>query len=180
MEDYAWWWSLPLWWPRSATYFTSKSCQPCTVSQIVGRTSRAYELHFLYHHDGNTIARTFHPWLHGNSCKIVQSSFQHRFSVNTHIVWWIITASVRKYTHPNSKVNVDTVQGSMSTFWQIDQRVFEYKLSMKVKNPIFWDIMLCSPLKVNQHFRETCCLHIQGWRSQTRNQYEAGRKQNSG
>jgi hypothetical protein len=63
---------------------------------------------------------------------------------------------------PDCKMNVDMVQGSTSTFCQIDQRVFEYKLSMKVKNAIFWDLMLCGPLKVNQRFGETCRLHFQG------------------
>jgi hypothetical protein len=27
---------------------------------------------------------------------------------------------------------------------------------------VFWDIMLCSPLKVNRHFGRTYCLHLQG------------------
>jgi hypothetical protein len=30
-----------------------------------------------------------------------------------------------------------------------------------MRNSIFWDIMPCSPLKVNQHFGGTCCLHLQ-------------------
>jgi hypothetical protein len=35
--------------------------------------------------------------------------------------------------------------------------------------------MLCSPLKVNCRFGDTCCLHFQGrWISQARNQREAG------
>jgi hypothetical protein len=47
-----------------------------------------------------------------------------------------------------------------------------------VKSSVFWDIMLCSPLKVEQHFGGTCDLHIQGWRiSLARNQCEAGIKQ---
>jgi hypothetical protein len=29
---------------------------------------------------------------------------------------------------------------------------------------VFWDIMLCSAMKVNQHFRGTYCLHLQGQR----------------
>jgi hypothetical protein len=36
---------------------------------------------------------------------------------------------------------------------------------------VFWDITPCSLLKVNQRFRGTCCLHLQGQRiSQARNQ----------
>jgi hypothetical protein len=40
-----------------------------------------------------------------------------------------------------------------------------------MKNTIFWDIMLCSPLKVNRRFAETYRLHLQGRKiSQARNQ----------
>jgi hypothetical protein len=31
-----------------------------------------------------------------------------------------------------------------------------------MKNPIFWDIMPCSPLKVKQCFTGTYCPHLQG------------------
>jgi hypothetical protein len=42
-----------------------------------------------------------------------------------------------------------------------------------MKSSIFWDTM-CSPLKVNQHFRRACRLHLQGRRvSQARNQRES-------
>jgi hypothetical protein len=42
-----------------------------------------------------------------------------------------------------------------------------------VKSSIFWDIILCNPLKANQHFGGTCHLHLQGQRlSQARNQRE--------
>jgi hypothetical protein len=37
-------------------------------------------------------------------------------------------------------MKVDMGQGSTSTFWQIDQRVFEYKLSMNVRKG--WAIKL--------------------------------------
>jgi hypothetical protein len=40
-----------------------------------------------------------------------------------------------------------------------------------MKSYFFWDIMLCSPLKVSQRFRWTYYLHLQGQRiSQARNQ----------
>jgi hypothetical protein len=46
-----------------------------------------------------------------------------------------------------------------------------------MNSSIFWDIMLCSPLKVNQHFGGKCCLHLQGKRiSHARKQPEAGSK----
>jgi hypothetical protein len=35
---------------------------------------------------------------------------------------------------------------------------------MAMKCTIFWDITPCSPLKVNQRFEETYCLHLQGRR----------------
>jgi hypothetical protein len=47
-----------------------------------------------------------------------------------------------------------------------------------MKNSVFWDVMPCSPLKVNWCFRRTCHLHIEGQRgSQSRNQLEADGKQ---
>jgi hypothetical protein len=51
---------------------------------------------------------------------------------------------------------------------------FEVLTTVLMKSTIFWDIMLCSPLKVNQHFRGTYHLHLQGRRiSQARNQHES-------
>jgi hypothetical protein len=51
-------------------------------------------------------------------------------------------------------------------------------LNSGYESPIFWDIILCSPLKVNQSFRGTCCLHLHEQRiSQARNQWAAGSKQ---
>jgi hypothetical protein len=51
----------------------------------------------------------------------------------------------------------------------------------KQNNPeqfIFWNIMPCSPLKVNRRFGGPCSVHLQGRRiSQGRNQHEAGSKQ---
>jgi hypothetical protein len=51
---------------------------------------------------------------------------------------------------------------------------FEVLTVVVMKSSVFWDITTCSPLKVNQRFGETCCLHLQGWRvSQATNQQEA-------
>jgi hypothetical protein len=37
---------------------------------------------------------------------------------------------------------------------------------------LLWNIMLCTLMKVNKHFRETYCLHLKRWRvSQPRNQH---------
>jgi hypothetical protein len=48
-----------------------------------------------------------------------------------------------------------------------------------MKSSTFWDISLCSPLKVIWHIGGTCRLHLQGWRiSQAGNQDEEGSKQN--
>jgi hypothetical protein len=35
---------------------------------------------------------------------------------------------------------------------------------LKIKSSIFWDITPCSPLKLNQRFGGTCCLHLHGRR----------------
>jgi hypothetical protein len=42
--------------------------------------------------------------------------------------------------------------------------VFEVLTAVIMKSSIFWTITLCSLVKVNQHFRGTCYLHLQGWR----------------
>jgi hypothetical protein len=55
---------------------------------------------------------------------------------------------------------------------------FEVLTAIIKKNSIFWDKMLCSLLKVIQHFRVTCHLHLQHKKiSQARSQHEAGSKQ---
>jgi hypothetical protein len=42
------------------------------------------------------------------------------------------------------------------------------------------DVMLSSPLEINQHFKGSCHLHLQGQRlSQVRNQNEADTKQDT-
>jgi hypothetical protein len=42
-----------------------------------------------------------------------------------------------------------------------------------MRGSVFWDIMPCSPLKVNRRFRGTCSLHFQGRRIiEARNQHE--------
>jgi hypothetical protein len=47
-----------------------------------------------------------------------------------------------------------------------------------LESSVFWDITPFKLLKVNQCFRGTLCLHLQGQRiSQTRNQHEAVSKQ---
>jgi hypothetical protein len=54
----------------------------------------------------------------------------------------------------------------------------EIPTAVLMKRFIFWNIMPCSPLKINGRFGETCRLHIQDQRiSQARNQNEAGSKQ---
>jgi hypothetical protein len=40
--------------------------------------------------------------------------------------------------------------------------VCEALTALVMKSTIFWDITLCGPLKVNQHFEGTCRLHLQG------------------
>jgi hypothetical protein len=48
------------------------------------------------------------------------------------------------------------------------------------KNPIFWDITPCSPLKVDRRFGVSYRIHLQVRRiSQARNQHEARSKQSS-
>jgi hypothetical protein len=48
---------------------------------------------------------------------------------------------------------------------------FEVLTAVVMKSTIFWDIMPCSPLKANRHFRRTYRLHFQG-RSISRTRYQ--------
>jgi hypothetical protein len=53
---------------------------------------------------------------------------------------------------------------------------FKVPMAVVTKNSVFWDVMACSLLKANRHFRGTC-LHLQGKQiNQARNQCEAGSK----
>jgi hypothetical protein len=55
---------------------------------------------------------------------------------------------------------------------------FQVLTAVDMKSLIFWDIMLCSSMKVNRHFRGTYCHYLQCQSvNQARNLYEAGRKQ---
>jgi hypothetical protein len=52
------------------------------------------------------------------------------------------------------------------------------KPSVRIKSSVFWDIQPCTPVKINQCFEETYCLHLQGSiLSRARNRYEAESKQ---
>jgi hypothetical protein len=45
---------------------------------------------------------------------------------------------------------------------------------------IFWDVIMCSPLKACWRFGKTCQLHLQSWKmSQARNQRKARSKHSS-
>jgi hypothetical protein len=60
----------------------------------------------------------------------------------------------------------------------VDSVESEVTTAVVMKTPIYWDIMACSPLKVNWGSRETCHRHLQVRRiSKARNQHEAGSKQ---
>jgi hypothetical protein len=51
---------------------------------------------------------------------------------------------------------------------------FEVLTAVVMKSSIFWDITMCSPLKVNRRFGRICRLHLEGRRiGQTRNQHES-------
>jgi hypothetical protein len=63
----------------------------------------------------------------------------------------------------------DALEGKCS--WIIPVLLELSKTKEHVKSSIFWNIILCSPLKFNRHLGGACCLHLQAWRiSQARNQ----------
>jgi hypothetical protein len=58
-----------------------------------------------------------------------------------------------------------------TTLCKADYSRFDVLTTVVMKSSIFWDIMSCSPLKVNRRFGGTCRLHFQGLRIiQARNQ----------
>jgi hypothetical protein len=62
-----------------------------------------------------------------------------------------------------------------STWEDVKDPRFEILTAMVVKISIFWDITLCSPLKVNLRFGGICRLHLQGRRiSKARHLLHAG------
>jgi hypothetical protein len=60
----------------------------------------------------------------------------------------------RRYISPKRRVSLRT-----SRRYILQDR--NLTTAVVMKSPIFWDIMLCSPLKVNRHFGGTCRLHLQ-------------------
>jgi hypothetical protein len=54
---------------------------------------------------------------------------------------------------------------------------FEVLTAVFMKSSIFWDVTLCSPLKVNRRFGGTCRLHHQGQRINRATSMKAGGKQ---
>jgi hypothetical protein len=71
--------------------------------------------------------------------------------------------------------------------WPLKQKLLERSFlgfkgltAVVMKSSIFWDITLCSPLKVTWYFGGTCHLHLQGQRiCQARHQHETDSKQSS-
>jgi hypothetical protein len=77
----------------------------------------------------------------------------------------------RHHTLLQSKVFAPFHQHGVFNIWQSH----EYIILHTTRDSIFWDITLCSLLKVNRQFGGTCYLHLQGWRvSEARNKHETG------
>jgi hypothetical protein len=49
---------------------------------------------------------------------------------------------------------------SSKLYWSVG---FEVLTAVVMKSTVFWDITLCSPLKVNRRFGGTYCIHLQCW-----------------
>jgi hypothetical protein len=71
-----------------------------------------------------------------------------------------ILADIRTGHFPNTATNVAAYA---------EMFAFEVSTAVVIKSSIFWDMMLCSPLKVNRRFGGTC-RHLLGQRiSRARN-----------
>jgi hypothetical protein len=78
----------------------------------------------------------------------------------------------------DSDTNVEPVREAVKRSPQ-NSIGFEVLTAVVMKSSVFRDVIPCSSLKVNRHFRGTCRLHLQGERiCQARNRCEAGSKQN--
>jgi hypothetical protein len=53
-------------------------------------------------------------------------------------------------------------QQSLMRMCEVPTEGFEVFMAVVMESSIFWVIALCSLLKVNQRFGETCHLHLQG------------------
>jgi hypothetical protein len=80
---------------ESAITFTRRSRQPCTIFQIVGRTTTLFTDEARFHRDRNTTIRKTHFWSRDNTDEVVQSNFEHRSSVTYGAEEWDIIFVVR-------------------------------------------------------------------------------------
>jgi hypothetical protein len=65
-------------------------------------------------------------------------------------------------------------EGSRAVVWSTDFGILQVKRDMPLKSTIFWDMTLCSTLKVNRRFGGTCRLNLQDRRlSRPRNHRES-------
>jgi hypothetical protein len=76
----------------------------------------------------------------------------------------------------SSSRSANPVFGPYSKRFQTSSEPSKHIIMLKIS--VFWDITLCSPVKVNQSSGVTCRLDLKGWRViQARNQHQAGSKQ---
>jgi hypothetical protein len=58
---------------------------------------------------------------------------------------------------------IDVQDNNFDRYYPLKQDIyviFEVLTAVVTKNSVFWEIMLCSPLKANGRFGETCCLSL--------------------
>jgi hypothetical protein len=65
------------------------------------------------------------------------------------------------YNHSNKECVSDSCGQTPCKISSVCLRV--WKDNSKMKSSIFWDKILCSLIKINKHFGETCHFHLQGW-----------------
>jgi hypothetical protein len=90
-------------------------------------------------------------------------------------------SSVVFYKHTVSVQYLSAATMKSTVFWVVMPFSLvesEVITAVVMNSSVFWDKLLCSLLKVNQRFRRTYRLHLQGQTiSQARNQCEAGSKE---
>jgi hypothetical protein len=65
-----------------------------------------------------------------------------------------------RWVRPKFNENLQLVQRLLGRGTDSSTRAVGHYDAIKIS--IFWDVMLCSPLKVNRRFGGTCRLNIQG------------------
>jgi hypothetical protein len=110
-------------------------------------------------------------WISGSSYE-----YDHKMSaINCFVLWWETSEFPLIFSKNIPLTVTETLQkGSDCVTIELSQIGLEVLTPVVMKSSIFLDITSCSPLKVNQCFGGTYCLHLRGRKiSRARDQRES-------